>query len=127
VQGTKAGTPKRKEKAMHEIDVRVRCSNRYCELVPENAIMGECVLEELLYRVLAPFFDVIFIEDVTLAFWPTASGQVPATTIALRAQGHDLLSSPSLDHLTWTIKERLTQALTELLGSPYVERCAIRV
>lgn len=110
---------------MHEIDVRVRCSNRHCELVPENALLGECVLEELLYRVLAPFFDVIFIEDVTLAFWPTASGQVPTTTIALRAQGHDLLSLRSLEHLTRTIEQQLTRALCELLGSPCVERCAI--
>lgn len=111
---------------MHEIDVRVRCSTRYCELIPENALLGECVLEELLYRVLAPFFDVIFIEDVTLAFWPAVGGQPPATSIALRAQGHDLLSPRSLEHLTWTIKEHLTRALTELFGSPYVERCAIR-
>lgn len=111
---------------MHVIDVRVRCSNRYCEIAPENAILGECVLEELLYRVLAPFFEVIFIEDVTLAFWPATHGKAPATTISLRAQGQDLLSAPSIDHLSWTIKERLVQALTELFGSPYVERCAIR-
>jgi len=111
----------------HDIDVRVRCSNRYCEIVPENAILGECVLEELLYRVLDPFFEVIFIEEVTMAFWPAINGQVPATTISLRAQGHDLLSARSLDHLNLTIKERLVQALTELFGSPYVERCAIGV
>jgi hypothetical protein len=117
---------KRKEKGMHEIDVRVRCSGRYCEVLPEKAILGECMLEELLYRVLAPFFEVVFIEDVTLAFWPAAEEQTPAITISLHAQGHELLSARSLDYLAWTIKGRLTQALAELFGSPYMERFAVR-
>jgi hypothetical protein len=111
---------------MHEIDVRVRCPGRYCEILPENAILGECVLEELLYRVLAPFFAVVFIEDVTLTFWPASEEQPPAITISLSAQGHELLSTRSLDYLAWTIKGRLTQALAELVGSPYMERFAVR-
>jgi len=46
--------------------------------------------------------------------------------ISLRAQGHDLSSERSLDYLSWTIKRRLTQALAELFGSPYMERFAVR-
>ncbi len=111
---------------MHEIDVRVRCSSRHCEVLPENAILGECILEELLYRVLTPFFEVVFIEDVTLAFWPAAWGQSPAMTVSLRAQGHELLSARSLDYLAWIIKKRLTQALAELFSSPYLERFVVR-
>lgn len=111
---------------MHEIDVRVRCSSRYCEVLPENAILGECVLEELLYRVLAPFFGVVLIEDVALAFWPAGDNHMPAMTISLRAQGHDLLSERSLDYLSWTIKKRLIQALAELFGSPHMERFTVR-
>jgi hypothetical protein len=111
---------------MHEIDVRICCSDRYCEILPEDAIPGECVLEELLYRVLAPFFEVVFIENVMLTFWPAAEEQTPAITISLRAQGHELLSARSLDYLAWTIKGRLIQALAELFGSPYMERFAVR-
>lgn len=111
---------------MHDIDVRIRCPNRYCEVLPENVILAECLLEELLYRVLATFFEVVFIGDVALAFWPASIGQSSSITIGLRAQGYSLLSPLSLDVLDRAIRERLLGALVELFGSLRVERFALR-
>lgn len=111
---------------MHDIDVRIRCPNRYCEVLPEDVTLAEFLLEELFYRVLAAFFDVVCIEDVTLALWPASLGQSASITIVLRAQGYDLLPPLPAGNLGHAIEERLLQALVELFGSLSVERFALR-
>lgn len=111
---------------MHDIDVRIRCLNRYCEVLPEHVTLAECLLEELLSRVLTAFFEVVLIGDVTLAFWPASLGQTSSITLGLRAQGYNLLSPQSLDALDHAIRERLLAALVELFGSLRVERFAVR-
>lgn len=104
----------------YAIDLLVRCSKRYCEVLPEDVTMAECVVEELSYRVLATFFDVVFIDNVTVTFPPDRDAPI---TISLQAQGFDPLLV--LEHLDCTIEEKLSCALVELFDSLNVERFAL--
>lgn len=102
------------------IDLLVHCARRYCEVLTDDVIMAECVVEDLFARVLATLFEVVCIEDVSVAF---PAHHAEPITISLRAQG--LEPSPALEHLDCTIEEKLTCALAELFDSLNVERFAV--
>ena len=111
---------------MHDIAMQIRCSNRYCEVLPDDVTMAECAVEELLSRVLLTFFEVVCVKDVSLTFWPASADQASSITISLQAQGYDPLPSLTLDYLDCAIVEQVSRALVELFGSLNVERFAMR-
>ena len=116
---------KRKEEAMHNrdqysIDLLVRCPRRYCEVLSDDVIMAECVVEDLFAQVLATLFEVVCINDVSVAF---PANHAEPITISLRAQGFE--PAPALEHPDCTIEEKLTCALAELFDSLNVERFAL--
>lgn len=110
---------------MHDIDLLARCSKRYCEVLPDDIIMAECMVEELFGRVLCKFFDVVLIGDVSLSFWPTSGTQPSPIAVSLRAQGYDPLSRQNSNYLEIAIAEQLSGALSELFGSFNVEHFAM--
>jgi hypothetical protein len=105
---------------MHSIDFRIRCSDRCCEVLPDDTTLAECVVEELFYRVLSTFFDVVIIDEVSITFPPQDS----TITLLLRAQGYDPFPLPALANLDCMIEDRLSCALVELFGSLHVESFA---
>jgi hypothetical protein len=117
---------KGKEKTMHDIAIRVRCSNRYCEVLPDDVPMAECAVEELLSRVLLTFFEVVLVRDVSLMFWSASNDQESSIAISLQAEGYDPLPDLGLDYLDCAIVEQVSHALAELFGSLHVERFAMR-
>ena len=119
---TEKKQPEEKGKTMHNIDLLARCSKRYCEVLPDDIIMAECMVEELFGRVLSEFFEVVLIGDVSLSFWPAFDTQSSPIAVSLRAQGCDPLSQQGSDYLGSTIEEQLAGALSELFGSFCVER-----
>ena len=111
---------------MHDIAVRIRCSNRYCEVPPDDISQAECAVEELLASVLLTFFEVVCVQDVSLIFHPAPIAQPASITISLQAQGYNPLPSRATDYLDCALVEQLSRALTELFGSLNVERFAIK-
>ncbi len=122
---TEKKQPGEKGKTMHDIDLLARCSKRYCEVLPDDIIMAECMVEELFGRVLCKFFDVVLIGDVSLSFWPTSGTQPSPIAVSLRAQGYDPLSRQNSNYLEIAIAEQLSGALSELFGSFNVEHFAM--
>jgi hypothetical protein len=119
---TEKKQPEKKGKAMHDIDLLARCSRHYCEVLPDDIGIAECLVEDLFGRVLSQFFEVVLIGDVSLSFAPARDAQASPIAITLRAQGYDPLFVQNGDYLSDAIQEQLSGALSELLGSFCVER-----
>lgn len=111
---------------MHDIDFRVRCADRCCEVLPDEPILAECIVEELLCRVLSTLFEVVLVDDVSLTFPPASAHQDSTIMLALHAQGCNPFPLPTLANLDCMIEDRLSCALVELFGSLHVERFAVR-
>lgn len=119
---TESKQPEKKGKAMHDIDLLARCSKHYCEVLPDDISMAECMVEDLFGRVLSQFFEVVLIGSVSLSFGSARDTQSSPLAITLRAQGYDPLSAQNCDYLGYAIQEQLSGALSELFGSFCVER-----
>lgn len=111
---------------MHEIDFCVRCPDRCCEMLPDNPVLAECIVEDLLCRELSTLFEVVLVDDVSISFPSARSSRDEPITLTLRAQGCDPFPLPALTNLDCVIEGRLSCALVELFGSLNVERCAVR-
>lgn len=111
---------------MHDIAMRIRCTNQYCEVPPDDPHLAECVVEELLAHVLLTFFEVVSVQHVSLTLQPAPIAQPASISLSLQAQGYNPLPACATDYLDCALVEHISRALTELFGSLNVERFALQ-
>jgi hypothetical protein len=110
---------------MSEIDIILRCTDRFCEVTADNITEAECAVEEMTSLALLEIFEHVLVEDVTVRFSPSSVWQEAEIMLAIHAQGIQPLPSIDVATLDCTIEDRLLCVLIELFGTLNVERCAV--
>ncbi len=69
---------------MYTIDLCVRCSGRFSEVLPNDLDNTELVVEELVSQLLLELFGMVIVERVAIKFFPSESNvgyDLPESTL----------------------------------------------
>lgn len=113
------------EKNVHDIDVLLRCGDRFCEVPSTNIPLAELVVEERASLELITLFEEVRMGNVSVTFQAATAESEAEIVISIRAYAYGPLPSLDLAHLDCAVEDRLSCSLIELFGMLSVERCAV--
>lgn len=112
------------------IQIRILCSDRFFEVLPDDVESTEFTLEDLIGRILLDLFEMVIVERVTISFASNSQTGQQLFSIGIHAQCSDK-SFPwlpeELEHMELAVEDIVSCALVELFGTVIVDKIAISV